>query len=64
MAEERITITIDTEGKLQAETAGFKGETCLKELEHLLADLVELEKITEKDEFYQQIKATNSQKIR
>lgn len=64
MAEERITIIIDAEGKLQAETEGFKGETCLKELESLLADLVELEKITERDEYYQQVKAANSQKIR
>lgn len=64
MAEERITITIDSEGKLQAETNGFKGETCLKELEQLLGDLVELEKITKTDEFYQQLKAENKQKIR
>lgn len=64
MAEERITITIDSEGKLQAKTNGFKGETCLKELEQLLGDLVELEKITKTDEFYQQLKAENKQKIR
>lgn len=64
MAEQSITITIDAEGKIQAETEGFKGDTCLKELEHLLADLVELEKITKRDEFYQQIETYNRQKIR
>ena len=64
MAEECITITIDEEGKLYAETSGFKGETCLHELENLLGDLVELNKVTKTDEYYQKAKNTINEKNR
>ncbi len=63
MAEERITITIDAEGKVQASTEGFKGDVCIEELEKLLGDLVELEKITETDEHHQQVRIAHRQKV-
>ena len=63
MAEERITITIDTEGVIQAETEGFKGEVCLSELENLLGDLMEPKKITKTDEYYQTVRVQRKQTI-
>lgn len=37
MKEQRITIEIDAEGRLSADAEGFEGDTCLRELEKLLA---------------------------
>lgn len=39
MKEQRITIEIDHEGRIKAEADGFSGDTCLKDLERLLAEL-------------------------
>lgn len=39
MKEQRITIEIDSEGRITADADGFTGDTCLKELERLLAGL-------------------------
>lgn len=51
MKEERIIIEIDGDGRLTADAEGFEGDTCLKELEKLLADLSSLPAIVErKDE--------------
>ena len=36
MKEQRITVTIDADGKMSAKTSGLKGETCIEELEALL----------------------------
>ncbi|MFN4243045.1 MAG: hypothetical protein ACK4PI_07385 [Tepidisphaerales bacterium] len=38
MKEQRIEIEIDEHGRLKADAHGFTGDTCLKELEKLLAD--------------------------
>ena len=38
MREQRITVTIDANGKMSAKTDGLKGETCIEELEALLSE--------------------------
>ena len=61
MAEHRITIQIDENGKISANTSGIKGEVCLEELEALLGDLEELSSIKKTDEFHQQATNVNRQ---
>lgn len=57
MAEQKITITIDENGKIQAKTEGLKGEVCLQELQQLLAtDL--LQSVQTTDEYLQQAQQT------
>ena len=51
MREQRITVTIDAEGKMSAKTDGLKGETCIEELEVLLAELAELDNVTHTREY-------------
>lgn len=53
MAEQKIVITIDENGKINAATEGIKGEMCLDELQKLLGDLADLHSIVKTDEFYQ-----------
>jgi len=65
MAEQRIVITIDDFGKIQASTDGIKGEMCLKELEELLEEEV-IDSVKKTDEYYQKAenKVTNIQQIK
>lgn len=57
MAEQKITITIDENGKIQAKTEGLKGELCLQELQQLLnTDL--LQSVQTTDEYLQQAQQT------
>ena len=51
MKEQRITVTIDAEGKMSAKTDGLKGETCIEELEALLSELAELNDVTHTREY-------------
>lgn len=53
MAEQRIVITIDENGKINASTDGIKGEMCLKEVQALLDDGETLQSLKKTDEFYQ-----------
>lgn len=53
MAEQRIVITIDENGKMNASTEGIKGEVCLDELQAIMDSLEELQSISKTDEFYQ-----------
>lgn len=53
MAEQTITIEIDENGKIKAETEGIKGEMCLDELQKLLEDFGELQSVNKTDEFHQ-----------
>lgn len=39
MREQRITVTIDREGRVTADAEGFTGDACLKDLGRLLEDL-------------------------
>lgn len=59
MAEQRITITIDENGKIDASTSGIKGEMCLSELQELLDDLDNLQSVKKMDEYYQQVEMKN-----
>ena len=63
MAEQRILITIDENGKINASTEGIKGEKCLDELNILLGDLAELNSINKTDEFYQSNVIKSNSKI-
>ena len=53
MAEQRIVITIDENGKINASTDGIKGEMCLSELQELLDDMENLQSVKKTDEYYQ-----------
>ena len=59
MAEQRITITIDENGKIDASTSGIKGEMCLSELQELLDDLDNLQSVKKMDEYRQQVEMKN-----
>ena len=63
MAEQRIFVTIDENGKINASTKGIKGEMCLSELQELLGELVDLESMTKTDEFYQKTEVRPQVKI-
>jgi len=63
MAEQRIVITIDENGKINASTEGIKGEMCLDKLQELLDSLVELQSVSKTDEFYQKIEVKTQNKI-
>lgn len=63
MAEQRIIITIDENGKIHASTEGIKGEMCLDELQEILGDLAEWESIKKTDEFYQANELKSKNKI-
>ena len=39
MKEQRIIVEIDHQGQISAESSGFTGDTCLRELERLLEGL-------------------------
>ena len=59
MAEHRIDITIDENGKISASTEGIKGEVCLAELQDLLGDLADLESYEKTDEWFQDAEVVN-----
>jgi hypothetical protein len=63
MAEQRIVVTIDENGKINASTEGIKGEMCLDELQKLIGDLADLETVTKTDEFYQANELKSQTKI-
>jgi hypothetical protein len=54
MAETKIIITIDEDGKITASTEGIKGEMCLDQLEELLGNATSLRSIMKTDEFYEE----------
>jgi hypothetical protein len=53
MAEHRIEITIDQDGKINASTEGIKGEMCLDKLQELLGAWDDMDSVSKTDEFYQ-----------
>lgn len=63
MAEQRIVITIDENGKINASTEGIKGEMCLDELQELLGIFEDLQSINKTDEFYQANELKSQNKI-
>ena len=63
MKEQRITVTIDADGKMSAKTSGLKGETCIEELEALLSELAEIEDVKHTREYHEK-DPTASQKTK
>ena len=57
MGEEKITITIDEEGRLHLETRGIKGPVCLDEARALLAGVAITTQVSKTDEYYEGPKA-------
>ena len=53
MQEFNIEIEIDEEGNIKAETKGMKGDTCVSELEEILAELEGEQSYKNKPEYYQ-----------
>lgn len=64
MAETKIIITIDEDGRIVAETEGLKGEACLNELEALLGSGLEIASIKTTDEFEQEANIDNTQQLK
>ena len=60
MPEQRIVITIDEEGGIEAKTSGFKGEACLEALNTLLELDGTVAQVKKTDEYHQ--KAERAQK--
>lgn len=63
MAEQRIVITIDEAGKINASAEGIQGEMCLDELQQILGDLADLSSVEKTDEFYQTNELKKQHKI-
>jgi len=59
MAEHRIEITIDQDGKINASTENIKGEMCLAKLQELIGELADLESYEKTDEWHQDVEVTN-----
>ncbi len=53
MQEFNVEIEIDENGNIKAETKGMKGDTCVSELEEILAELEGEQSFKNKPEFYQ-----------
>ena len=53
LKEQRITVTINADGKMSAKTNGIKGETCIEELEALLSELAELDDVQHTREYHE-----------
>lgn len=64
MAEQRITIEIDEDGKITAKTAGFYGEACLDALQDLLGMEDIPVTIKPSDDYYQHRRLTADETIR
>ena len=64
MPEQRIVITIDEHGKIEAKTAGFKGEACLEALDEILSIEKNVEHIKKTDEYYQNIETQQKRTVK
>lgn len=62
--EQRIVVTIDENGKINASTDGIKGEMCLTELQELLDDFDNLQSVKKTDEYYQSEIVSNKNLIK
>lgn len=63
MPEERIVITIDEEGRIEAKTSGFTGESCIEALDDLLKLDANVKQVKKTDEFVQPSKQTKKRTI-
>jgi hypothetical protein len=62
MAEMHLTFNFD--GTVRKETSGFSGEACLKKTKFIEEALGTVGKRTMKEEFYEENKETENEKIR
>ena len=60
MAERRIEITIDQDGKINASTEGIKGAMCLDALQELLGEQDDMASVSKTDEFHEKERAVNT----
>lgn len=62
MQEQRISITISEDGSLNVKTDGIKGEACISEVEELLDEIADIEKVDKTDEYYQKTNTVSQNK--
>lgn len=62
--EKRIVVKIDENGQISAKTDGFKGETCVDELQKLLDGIAEINKVKKTDDYYQKDLAQNKNVVK
>jgi hypothetical protein len=63
MAEQKIIVEIDENGKINAETFGIKGEVCIYELQKILDEEENIVSVSKTDEFFQKITQKVTSKI-
>ena len=53
MPEQKVIITIDEQGQINAKTEGFKGESCIAAVVELLGEHININNIKKTDEYHQ-----------
>ncbi len=64
MQEYNVTIEIDEDGNIKAETKGMKGDVCLGELDEILKGLDGEQDFKNKPEFYQTVKNKSTMTVK
>lgn len=64
MQEYNVTIEIDEDGNIKAETKGMKGDVCVGELDEILKGLDGKQGFKNKPEFYQTVKNKSSMVVK
>ncbi|KPH64277.1 hypothetical protein AMS58_03245 [Pseudoalteromonas porphyrae] len=61
MPEQQIILTIDEQGKINAKTEGFQGDSCIAAVVELLGEQININNIKKTDEYHQSqtVKAAN-----
>ena len=63
MKEYNITIEIDEDGNIRAESKGMQGEVCVEELDEILKGLDGEQEFKNKPEFYKKVLHNKIQKL-
>jgi len=64
MQEYNVTIKIDEDGNIKAETKGMKGDVCVGELDEILKGLDGEQDFKNKPEFYQTVKNKSTMDVK
>ncbi len=64
MQEYNVTIKIDENGNIKAETKGMKGDVCVGELDEILKGLDGEQDFKNKPEFYQAVKNKSTMSVK
>ena len=64
MQEYNVTIKIDEDGNIKAETKGMKGDVCVGELDEILKGLDGEQDFKNKPEFYQTVKNKSTMAVK